>query len=137
MTPFSRKFEKNENPNRGAVSYDPNGTKRITSAGGVTFANGESQVFLQELDFEKRRWWGNEAELAEKEERNTPEWLTPIFFAADAYTNLCRIKDAASNFNDFIAKAADEPAYDDWVSQAKEALVKLPRVAEECHVPYP
>ncbi len=130
-------IRKSENANRAVVSYDPEGGKRTTYAGHMSLDTTEYEVYLQELAFEKQGWWGNEAEIAEKEERNVPDWLTPIMFAADAYANLCRIKDAASSFNDFIAKASDQPAYNDFVSKAKHALVQLPRQAEMCHVSYP
>jgi hypothetical protein len=130
-------IRRNENPNRAVVSYSPNGNKLTTYAGHFSTDDGEYQIFAQEMGYEQQKQWQNEADLAEKEERNVPEWLTPLMFAADAYANLCRIKDAASNLNDFITKASDEPAYEEMISKANQHLTQLPRMAEQCHVSYP
>lgn len=130
-------IRKNENPNIGLVSYDVDGSKRTTSAGTIHIENGEKQVFSQEYDYEKQRRWHDEAGLAEREKLKVPEWLTPIFFAATAYANLCRVTDAATNLNSFIAKASKQPAYEIFIISAKEHLAQLPQIATHCLVPRP
>jgi hypothetical protein len=130
-------IRRNENPNRGVVSYDANGSKRTTSAGKVDYEDGEHSAFLLAMSYDSQRLWQNELDLAKTEEQKIPEWLTPIMFEATANANLCHITDAASKLNDFIAKASDEPAYKSIVALARQDLDNLPRMAEQCHVPYP
>jgi uncharacterized protein with von Willebrand factor type A (vWA) domain len=54
--------------------------------------------------------------------KDRPEWLTPYWAAAEAYSGLCDKQEAKQNLKLFLDKADDSPAYKEAIEQAHKTL---------------
>jgi hypothetical protein len=126
-------IRRNENPNRGITSYDPDGSLRTTTAAGsIDMYTGEYLVFQQMWADGKQHDWQDVIELAQREKLKAPDWLMPLWLAGVAYANLCKLDDAKSSWDDFVTRAGDEPSYRDYVSLARQRLQSMPDLASAC-----
>ena len=126
-------IRRNENPNRGITSYDPNGSLRTTTgAGSISTDTGEQPAFQQMWADAKQHNWPEVIEIAQREKLKAPDWLMPLWLAGVAYANLCKLDDAKSNWDDFVIRAADEPSYSEYVSMARQRLQFMPDIASAC-----
>jgi hypothetical protein len=110
------------NPNKAIVTYEFGGLKRTTSPGKMLVDTSGVDVFLE---FQKRsnaHDWPGLATLAEEQKKHRPEWLTPYFAGAEAYSQLCEKDKATENLKYFLDSADDSPEYADAIAQAKHNL---------------
>ena len=115
------------NPNKEIVTYDFRGIRRSASPGVLTGDDSATTVFA---DFQKKEGehdWRGLAALAEDQKKQRPQWLTPYFAAAEAYTNLCDKKKAIENTEYFVQKAEGSPGYASVFTNAKHNLEAFKR----------
>jgi hypothetical protein len=100
------------NPNAPVVTYDFNGTRRISSPSGSEATAGEEFDAFQGMAVaEKNREWKALLAMADVWMKKTPDWITPSLFAGVAEAQLGNRERAIKLFKDVDRRAAGNP---DW-----------------------
>jgi tetratricopeptide (TPR) repeat protein len=110
-------------PNAGMVTYDFNGTKRITSPGKVSAIGGEELgAFQQMLELEKTEDWSSIATLAESWKKRNPQYLGAYVMLGRAYYKLGRFSEAIDLLEYVIERTPGNPQF-----------AQLPAILEDIH----
>jgi hypothetical protein len=113
------------NPNKATVTYGFNGIKRTISPSRREADASGVDVFMEFGKKSNARDWLGLATLAEEQKKLRPEWLTPYYAGAQAYSQLCEKEKAVENLRYFLRKADDSPEYAEATPSAKQDLQSL------------
>ena len=102
------------NPNATVITYDFRGNRRETSPGvSKLVVGGLDEVFKAMVKLHDERNWNGLRELAEKQIRETPEWLTPALFSGLAHAQVGDIDAAITRLEHVKRMSAGNPDYAD------------------------
>ena len=117
----------NPDPKAPVITYMYDGDQRISRPGLITDnpENPAAKAFKKIGAAHTGHDWRSLNSLCDAAIKETPEWLTPQLYKAEAYANLGRYEEAVQLLNEVKKNATANQDYDRLITEANELLQKL------------
>jgi hypothetical protein len=117
----------NPDPTIPVITYLYDGDQRISRPGFITDnpGNPAARIFERIRAAHISHDWPLLLSICDEAINETPEWLTPRLYKAEAYANLGRLDEAVAILKEVKDKAAGNQDYDRLTKEADELLQKL------------
>lgn len=113
-----------------AVTYTYEGVQRTTRSGlpATSSRNPAAKAYRKIKRAHANRQWKLLASLCDQAIDDTPEWLTPVFYKAEAEANLGKMADAVALLDEVKRRATGNPEYELLIPEANALLEKIHRI---------
>ena len=117
-------------PTTHAATYTYKGVQRTTRSGlpATNSRNPAAKAYRRIKRAHNNRQWKLLASLCDQAIDDTPEWLTPVFYKAEAEANLGKMADAVALLDEVKRRATGNPEYELLIPEANALLEKIHRI---------